>query len=219
LTTTTLSVLSVTMQQPWLAGIGVLVVLALLILTRSFGHAEVGLLMGRAAHFAQSLATKPEERHHRRFPLQGVGRWERIWEPLVEFAKTHELAKLKIDLNLSWLHEGYHATWQNTRLPEKSMQMSLCVPLYASRGVRGQVAIGRLEVIAAAGDSRIYERISDLGDRLVDLAPQIDRIIEDLERRKAVSGRTTRPRRSPAARVSVPERADSADKPVPLTGR
>jgi UDP-GlcNAc:undecaprenyl-phosphate GlcNAc-1-phosphate transferase len=181
-TTTALSVFSVSYRQPWLAALGVMIVLALLILTRSFGHAEVRLLMGSAAHFAQSFTTTPRDKHHRRFSLQGVGRWEKVWEPLVEFAKTHELAKLKIDLNLAWIHEGYHATWQSARLPEKPLQLSMCVPLFTRRGTdQNPVPIGRLEIIAAANDPAVYDRIADLSDRLVDLAPQIDVIVAELE--------------------------------------
>ena len=47
-TTTALSVLSVLLRQPWLAGVGVVIVLGLLVLTRSFGHAECQLLVMKA---------------------------------------------------------------------------------------------------------------------------------------------------------------------------
>ncbi len=163
-TTTTLSVLSIRLAQPWLAVLGVVIVLSLLVFTRSFGHAECRLLVGRAAHFAQSFAVHTAncetEKHQRRVPLQGVGKWDTIWEPLVDFAKTHGLAKVKIDLNLAWLHEGYHANWQSVRLPEKAMQLSICVPLFTHRITDGrQMQIGRLELIASANDPSVYQRI------------------------------------------------------------
>ena len=181
-TTTALSVFSVNYGKPWLAALGVMIVMGLLIWTRSFGHAEFRLVMGNAAHFAQSFATTPRDMHHRRFSLQGIGCWEKVWEPLVDFAKTHEMAKLKIDLSLAWIHEGYHATWQSTRLPEKEFQLSMCVPLFTHRGSdQIQVPIGRLEIIAPANDPTVYERIADLTDRLADLAPQIDGIVAELE--------------------------------------
>lgn len=184
--TTTLSVLSIRFSQPWLAPLGVIFVLLILILTRSFGHAEARLLMGRAAHFAKSFATTPKrvaaERHHRSVPLQGIGDWETIWEPLVEFATSHDLAQVKIDLNLSWLQEGYHANWQSLRMPDKASQLSVCVPLFTHRVSSGeQVQIGRLEIITAANDPQAYERISDISDRLSDLGLEIDRLVEQLE--------------------------------------
>jgi UDP-GlcNAc:undecaprenyl-phosphate GlcNAc-1-phosphate transferase len=188
-TTTTLAVLSVRFEQPWLAGAGVAIVFAALVLTRSFGHAECLLLMGRAAHFAQSFATSPAhcdvEKQHRQVPLQGIGRWDTIWEPLVEFARSHELVKVSIDLSLAWLHEGYHANWQSVRLPEREFQLIVSVPLLAHRRQeQSPVQIGRLEVISAAYDPDVYHWMADLSDRLAELAPQIDQIVAQLELRK-----------------------------------
>lgn len=189
ITTTTLAVLSVIHNQPWIAALGVVLVAALLIFSRSFGHAEARLLMGRAIHFAQSFAMPPAksetETHHRRVALQGVEKWDTIWEPLVEFAKGNGLVQVKIDLNLAWLHEGYHANWQSLRLPERALQLQMSIPLFARRGAEGtRVAIGRLEVIASAQQPNVHERIADLSDLLGDLGQEIDRVVERLERDK-----------------------------------
>ncbi len=183
-TTTVLAVLSVYLHQAWISGFGVLAAIGFLILTRSFGHAEATLVMGRAAHFARSLTTAPEirnsEKHQRCVSLQGHGPWDTIWEPLVDFAESHGLAGVKIDLNMAWLHEGYHANWQSIRLPEKETAIRMQLPLFASRaGI--QVQIGRLELIAPAVDARSYESISEISEHLADLTPQISRIVADLE--------------------------------------
>ena len=188
-TSTTLSVLSIQLAQPWLAGLGVAIVLGLLVLTRSFGHAECRMLAGRAFHFAESLAMKPtkceSEKQHRRELLQGEANWDTIWEPLVAFAETHNLAKVTINMNLAWLHEGYHANWQSIRLPEKAFQLSVCVPLFTNRPSDNvQVQIGRLEIIAAANAPGVYRRIAELSDQLIDLSPEIDRIVASLESSK-----------------------------------
>jgi UDP-GlcNAc:undecaprenyl-phosphate GlcNAc-1-phosphate transferase len=186
ITTTTLSVLSVIYQQPWLAAFGVLLALALLIFTRSFGHAEFRLLVGTASQFARTFATDPRkcdtEKRQQRVPLQGVGKWDTIWEPLIEFARIHDLAKVKNDLNLAWLHEGYHASWQSVRLPDKAFQLSVCVPLFTRRGPNAdQVHIGLLQIIASANDPTVYQRIADFSERLADLGPEIDSIVAKLE--------------------------------------
>ncbi len=186
LTTTLLSVLSVTWNQPWLSAIGMAVVFSLLVLTRSFGYAECRLLLSRLKNFTHSFMLLPHrcdtEKHQRRIPLQGDGRWETIWEPLVEFAKTHELAKLKIDLNLAWLHEGYHASWQSVRQPEKAFQLTVRLPLFAFRSSDGKyVPIGRLDLVASGVDPAIYQRIADLSEKLVDLGPQIELIVSEIE--------------------------------------
>ncbi len=56
------------------------------------------------------------------------------------------------------------------------------MPLFTVRESDGaQVSIGRLEIIALANDPTVYERISDLSEKLIDLGPHIDSIIADLE--------------------------------------
>tara|TARA_R110002049_G_scaffold72490_2_gene187234 strand:- start:276125 stop:277699 length:1575 start_codon:yes stop_codon:yes gene_type:complete len=186
--TTFLAVFSSYYGIPWLAGVGVIAALAILVFTRSFGHAEARLVLGKMAAFTNSfLASSPGgvmAKQHHRLSLQGSGRWETIWEPLVEFAKSHDLAKVKIDLSLAWLHEGYHATWNSVQMPERAFQMCVRLPLFTHQTRDGApICIGRLEIIAAANDPTVYERIADLSEKLVDLGPQIDLIIADLETR------------------------------------
>ena len=210
--TTALSILSIVLEQPWLQVLGLLLVLGLLIFTRSFGHAEFRLLANRASRFAHSFTVAPADcttkKHQRRVLLQGAGDWDTIWEPLVEFAKTHGMARVKIDISLPWLHEGYHASWQSVRLPEKASQLSICLPIFSrASSAKGnaevnnsvqqepeisdtfapeqvlseQVLIGRLEIIAPANDTGVYDRFSDLADHLAELGTQVDRIVSSLE--------------------------------------
>ncbi len=213
-TTTALSLLSIQLEQPWLAGLGVAIVFGLLVSTRSFGHSEFRMLLGHASHFAQSFATTPATcesgKQHRRDQLQGEANWDTIWEPLVEFAKIHDLAKVKIDLNLAWLHEGYHANWQSVRLPEKALQLSIRVPLFTHREAdASQVQIGRLEIIAPANDPSVYQRIADFSEHLVDLGPEIDRVVANLESNKRrLSSLTEKPEK--VANTSVDKEETSA---------
>lgn len=185
--TTTCSVASLYLHQHWLSAVGVVIVLGILIKSRSFGNAEASLVVSRVFHFVQSFVMAPHkcivEKHQRRVPLQGQANWDTVWEPLVEFAKKHDLARVKIDLNLSWIHEGYHANWQSVRMPEKAVQLTVSLPLFACRKWRGEepIQIGRLEIVAAAADATAYQTIADLSDQLSDLSPQIDRIVRSLE--------------------------------------
>ena len=207
ITTTSLAVMSVVFNQPWLAVLGVIMVTAALIGTRSFGYAEVRLLMGRAIHFARSFATHPSNAdtasHDRRVSLQGVERWDTIWEPLVQFAKGNRFARIKIDLNLAWLHEGYHAHWQSVRFPERPVQLQFSIPLFIDRYARGamRVPIGRLEVIAEASDPDIHDRISDLSEYLRNLSAEIERMVHRLESaKKQIGPPQSRPADPPAAK-------------------
>jgi UDP-GlcNAc:undecaprenyl-phosphate GlcNAc-1-phosphate transferase len=118
----------------------------------------------------------------RRVLLQGNGRWETVWEPLVQFAKTHDLNKVKIDLNLAWLHESYHGTWQSLEMPAKEFQFGMRIPLFAfHQSEQTQVRIGCLEIITLATDPNVHQRISDLSDQLIDLCPEIDAVVQELE--------------------------------------
>ncbi|TWU33397.1 glycosyltransferase family 4 protein [Novipirellula artificiosorum] len=195
LITTALSVVSTYYDLPWLAAIGVLFVLGLLVVTRSFGYAEFRLVASRVYNFSRSFSTPVAQcdtkKLQRRHLLQGTGAWETIWEPLVEFARSHELASIKIDLNLAWIHEGYHASWQSVRLPEKANQLTMCVPLFTRQTVDGsELPIGKLDIIASASAPEIYTRIAEFVEHLAELNPQIDWVIEQLEQQ---------PKRKPAA--------------------
>lgn len=188
--TTVLAVLSAVMQMPWLAGVGVVMALGALVFTRSFGHAELRLVLMKLTVLVRSFFITPRqsflEKTQSRVPLQGTGNWEAIWEPLVDFAKQHDLSRIKIDLNLAWIHEGYHANWSAVRLPERANQLQLKVPLFAHPGGDGdEVCIGRLEVIARGDDPTVYTQIALLSQMLADLAPQVESVLRALEQKNA----------------------------------
>lgn len=180
--TTLAAVLSVVLQQNWIAVMGVLVVLGALVITRSFGHAELSLLLRRLANFAEGLITssaKCEERtQSRHVQMQGNRQWILVWEGLVEFAKKYELSQLKMDLNISWMHEGYHGAWHSVRLPEKADQLSLRIPLVAfDPKLNLDRNIGRLEIIARGDQPRAYDTLERLSQYLADLRPQLTELL------------------------------------------
>ena len=185
--TTSLAVASVHFEMPWLALMGIVLAGTFLVITRSFGHAECQLLMMKASHMTRSFFVTPHqsliEKNHRCLPLQGDGDWGVVWEPLVDFAQVHNLAKISIDLNLSWLHEGYHASWSAVRLPERINQVQMRWPIVIKSRRSISLNIGSLNIIAEADSPGIHERISDLTIRLADLEPQIQMVIDELERR------------------------------------
>ncbi|MDM4015039.1 MraY family glycosyltransferase [Roseiconus lacunae] len=202
--TTSLAVASVYFDMPWLALLGIVLAGAFLVATRSFGHAECQLLMMKATHMTRSFFISPKqsltEKNHRCVPLQGSGDWGVVWEPLVDFAQVHNLAKINIDLNLSWIHEGYHASWSAVRMPDRMNQVQMRWPIIIRTSEKSVgVNIGTLQVVAAADSPGIHERIADLAMRLSDLEPQVKMVINELERRH--SGTT--------------ERADTAATPAP----
>lgn len=180
--TTLAAVLSVFLQQNWIAVIGVLLVLGTLVITRSFGHAEISLLLRRSANFAEGLITpsaKCEERtQSRNVQMQGNRQWIVVWEGLVEFAKKYELSQVKMDLNISWMHEGYHGAWHSVRLPEKADQLNLRIPLVAfDPKLNLDRNIGRLEIVARGDQPRVYDTLEQLAQCLTDLRPQLTELL------------------------------------------
>lgn len=176
---TTAAVMSVAFNRQWIAPLGAAIALGWLILSRSFGYAEVALLCTRTWYFVESFftASKKCDSHvrHRTWQMQGSRSWDSIWDSLVEFADKHQLAKVKMDLNIAWMHEGYHGAYQRARLPEKSQQVSLRTPIWANDRI-----VGRLEVIGGGEATSSHTVLEQLIQRLQDLQPEVERLLAEM---------------------------------------
>ena len=193
--TTALSIISVMFDLPWLSLVGVSLALAVLVSTRSFGNAEAKLVVGKVSSFAKSFTIHPamceKQKVNQKVAMQGDGPWETVWEPLVGFADRHGLAHVKIDLNLSWLEEGFHASWRSVRLPEKASRIKLVLPLFHHRGEDASAfQIGTLEVVSVAESETDYQQIADLTEHLIDLGPTISGVVDKLEAGRGTSARS-----------------------------
>jgi len=191
----TAAIASIHWGYHFMTPVGAVVVLALLVGTQTFGYSECRLLVGRVGHLVNSFLVRPHvcdvEKHERSLKMQGDGPWQEIWEPLIDFAVKEELASVKIDVNMAWLHQSYHATWRSVRLPEKAFQNVVRIPLFASRGSgekHERVPIGRLEVVAAATGSAL-QRLRDFLDHAGELQVQIENVVGRLEVAQAESRR------------------------------
>ncbi len=176
-TTSAASILSVVLHQQWIGLVGVGLVLGTLVLTRMFGSAELNMLARRTANFGESMLVRSNlsdtKVHQKTVQLQGNRHWDSIWNSLVEFAVDRELAKIKLDVSIAWMQEGYHGSWRRSRLPELSEQLCLKMPIYLD----GRL-VGRLEVIGNAKSSVIIETLDQLNDRFRELLTQIRVLIE-----------------------------------------
>jgi len=175
------SILSVLFQQQWIAFAGVAFVVSILVLSRSFGNAELNMLFRRTASFGESLLVRSnqcdKQVHQKTIQLQGNRRWDSIWNSLVEFAVDRGLSKIKLDVNIAWIQEGYHGSWQHARLPEKSSQLCMKLPIFV-----GERLVGRLELIGNAKSLSIVETLDQLNDRLRELHVQIQLLIETMDK-------------------------------------
>ncbi|EMI58503.1 glycosyl transferase, family 4, conserved region-containing protein [Rhodopirellula sallentina SM41] len=192
------AIASTWLHQPWIAPLGAIAVLAAMVGTRTFGYSEFRLIAGRARHFANSFMVRPQvcetKKHERAVKVQGDGPWQDVWEPLVDFADRQGLASVKIDVNMAWLHESYHATWRSIRLPEPAMQSLVRVPLFVTRGVgedSERVPIGRIEIIATSSEDSL-NRLGDFLEHAGELQTQVEYVvkkIEDLQESRSRKGK------------------------------
>ncbi len=164
--------------RDWLALIGTGIVFAMLVLTRAFGHAELVLVGRRASNFLRSL-TEPAVKtdqivHHKAVRLQGTREWETIWHTMVEFAESEQLCKFHMDLNIPWLHEGFHGSWHRSRQLDRLERWSTCLPIFTD----GRI-VGRVEVSGPANHGSTLLVVGKLLELLEDITPQVQAILDE----------------------------------------
>ena len=151
-----------------------------LVATRVFGFAELELLYKRSLNFSKSIVERHGIADHKirqqTVRLQGTREWDTVWSTMVEFAEKHHLAKISLDLNMPWLHEGFHASWHINTLPEFSERWSLSLPIVSKTNV-----LGRIEVLGHHQNSETYFVMSALAEMLSELQPGIQCLVDDFK--------------------------------------
>ncbi|QDV54971.1 WecA-like glycosyltransferase [Rosistilla oblonga] len=169
---------SVIFGEPAYAFLATGLVLGGMVLTKSFGHAELSLLARRSIGFGTSLLTRSHHAEgvvrHTSIRLQGSRNWDVAWATLVEYAEQHDLWQIKLDLNVAWLHEGFHGEWQRSRLPERATQWKIRFPVEV-----GDRQVGCMEVVGRGGGIATYQLMETLLELIVDLQPHFESIVND----------------------------------------
>ncbi len=161
-----------------IAAIGAIGVLVLLVSSRIFGFAELMLVVRKLNQFGYSMMqpalTADQAVRHQAVRLQGTRNWEIVWETLTEFADRHGLCRVHLDLNVPWLHEGFHASWQRSRLPDRLERWSTSLPIHT-----GGRVLGRLDIVGPVPSGRNFEILNQLAHILEELEPQIEGLLSD----------------------------------------
>ena len=161
-----------------IAAVGAVGVLTVLVSSRLFGFAELMLVIRKLNQFGYSMmqpaATADQAVRHQAVRLQGTRNWEIVWETLTEFADRQGLCRVHLDLNVPWLHEGFHASWQRCRLPDRLERWSTSLPIHSA----GRV-LGRLDIVGPVPTGRNFEVLNQLAMILEDLEPQIEGLLSD----------------------------------------
>ena len=149
-----------------------------LVVSRLFGFAELELLGKKIWTFLSSLiihqGTADQSAMQQVVKLQGNRNWETVWHTLVEFCEKHNLARVSLDLNMPWLHEGFHADWHRSKMPEYSERWSVKLPLIHS----GKV-YGRLEFIGRHRDGETLVVMAQLTELLETMQVDIENMVDD----------------------------------------
>ena len=99
-----------------IAIVAVSTALSLLVVSRSFGYAEMTLLGNRVRRVLVSLVRGREGQrpilHHEQVRLQGHHEWVSLWDVLTAFAENNRLDSVELNVNMPSAGEAYHATWR-----------------------------------------------------------------------------------------------------------
>jgi UDP-GlcNAc:undecaprenyl-phosphate GlcNAc-1-phosphate transferase len=135
-----------------------LAVIATLVVTGLFGHAEATLVKERLVGLARSfwqrgVAGQPRQLEVR---LQGSADWRPLWLTLKSEASRLNLEQLRLDVNAPALHEGYHARWERTSDDGELPRLWRAeIPLRA-RGL----AVGRVEIAGHPDAEPVWVKIA-----------------------------------------------------------
>lgn len=158
---------SITFHSEMLALLSGVIVIAILIVTRLFGHAEFSLIRQRVRGLLPSFLRMPDGDLSREIEVRLHGKidWKELWLQITGCATPLNLARVRLDINAPAINEGYHAEWHDgchqDDGEEAGTMWSATIPLFAQRR-----AVGRVVVNGRRDDQPIWEKIATLA-RLV----------------------------------------------------
>ncbi len=158
----------------------VVMAISLLVLTRSFGHTEAGLVRNRIMRLAGSMVRGPVKSDRRmqdeQAHLNGNHDWERLWVTLTDFASRFEMDRVELMVSLPAVGEEYHAVWRRDSTVESHEAWKSEIPLIV-QGLR----VGHIRVVGAVGDGSICEWMSELIGGLQAFEDQLLVLIKELQ--------------------------------------
>jgi UDP-GlcNAc:undecaprenyl-phosphate GlcNAc-1-phosphate transferase len=163
---------SIASQNEALALLSAAAVVAILVLTRLFGHAEMMLILASAGALARSLsAAAAGSGHQVEVRLQGSADWRALWRRLLNRADGLNLRSLVLDVNAPAVQEGYHARWFRAAGAgrEEPEVWSADIPLTAA----GQ-SVGRITITGQRDGEAVWRKMAAIAE----VAEQIEAVLE-----------------------------------------
>lgn len=174
---------SVVLKSEAAAAVTTLAVFALLVTTRSFGHAECDLFARHARRFLGSLLDRPAE--HQSDSLcsrfHGNREFNDAWQSLLAVAQRFDLAELNFNINAPMLGEVYHAHWQRRARPRHQRMWRTELPMLWNGTEIGRLALeGSVpgEASSFQWSSELLEACRAFETQVIDLleaAPPLER--------------------------------------------
>lgn len=163
--------LTVHFSNSWFALISIVALVVSLAATRLFGFVEFQLASDHVRRITRGLLNSAQRNESRswetKIRLQGSHPWEELWQFLVDEAQTLALLRLKLDLNMPWLHEGYHAKWVRSTPPRTTHNVRLELPLYLEHRPIGSLSLAAdCETDQAIWLAKVAELLAEVQDRM-----------------------------------------------------
>ena len=168
------SLASVFFAQEWIGILVVLVVFAILISARIFGHTELVLLNKRLMGFGRFAAGSSGAVVDTSVQLQGSLKLDPMWEALVESADRFNLTSIRLNLFLPRLHEHFFATWKRKSDQPAECNWAADFPLV----IDGET-VGRLEVNGVQKSESMTTLIGHYLDFLEPLESQLQNLLQE----------------------------------------
>lgn len=174
--------LTVHFSNSWFALVSIVALVVSLAATRLFGFVEFQLAGDHVRRFTRQLLNSAQrnETHswQSKIRLQGVHPWEDLWQFLVDEAEVLDLLHLKLDLNMPWLHEGYHAKWARATLQRTTQTVRLEFPLFLDRRPIGSLSLAAdCDADQAVWLAKVAELLAEVQERIgaigATLEPQV----------------------------------------------
>jgi UDP-GlcNAc:undecaprenyl-phosphate/decaprenyl-phosphate GlcNAc-1-phosphate transferase len=173
---------SLALKNELLAILSGVVVIALLVVTRLFGHAELSLLRQRTHSLFSSFFNVPEGKPAREIEVRLHGKvdWKELWQQITACATQLNLGSARLDINAPVINEGYHAEWTDTAVPGEDQEDAASlwraeIPLIT----RGRI-VGRVAVAGHRDEQPVWEKIATLAHLVQDFESTVLQLTESV---------------------------------------
>ncbi len=171
---------SVAFQHDLIAALTGLSVVAMLAVSRFFGHTEFTLIRRRVRSTVHSLISRGERSGQHPVAealcLQGTRQWDHVWSALVEPADKLGITAIHLDLNLPMLQEAYNGSWQRLTPPQSDRAWHVDVPL-----VLDGTAVGRLTLTGEKNGASLESTLDPLVTILDSIETELSTLLDRAE--------------------------------------